>query len=467
MVNDLKLIKEGDEPVAKVIGPKPAEPGKVYRWSDFAFLQRFEGKDYLYNNFTKRIYRLDGENLEVNSEKRYSYEEIIGDDALKTLADDSFLVPQDKNESEVYVGYCKIARMMKMRDRGFSSFVVLPTTACNARCIYCYEQGIEYVTMNDETVAQTVEFIKKARDPKKKVNFIWFGGEPLVGERFIDRICAELSKADIPFSSIMISNGSLITESNLKKIKDDWKVHYIQITLDGVEEEYNRRKNYYFDYASAYWHVLSRIKLINESGIRLNIRVNVDEGNIDGVMEMMQDVKNFIVDPGLITFDLAPLFDLQSGDSCIPIWDKTFRISEEIMRMGFHINAHYKTKKAKYHHCMADTPYRSIVIAPDGKLYHCEHIGALECAGDIWNGVTNLEQQKSLNMVEPVSEKCQGCFSLPQCTTFSRCTQSKLDCRYVARKRMERAVVRQLRNIKNHSESLENAEDTDNETDDC
>lgn len=463
----MKLKKKGNGLVAKVIGSKPAEPGKIYRWSDFAFLQRFEGEDYLYNNFTKRIYLLEGEKLEVDRVKRYSYDEIIGNDALKTLVEDYFLVPQDKNESEVYVGYCKIARMMEMRDRGYKSFIVLPTTACNARCIYCYEQGIKYVTMDDETVLQTVEFIKKVRNPNKKIDFVWFGGEPLVGEKIIDRICAELREADIPFSAIMISNGSLITESNLKKIKDDWKVHYIQITLDGVEEEYNRRKNYYFDYKSAYWHVLSRIKMINESGIRLNIRVNVDEGNIDGVPEMLDDMKNFIVNPDLVSFDLVPLFDLQSAGSCMPVWEKTFKISEEIKRMGFNITLHYGMKEPRYHNCMADNPYKAIVIAPDGKLYHCEHIAALECAGDIWNGVTNLEQQKSLNMVEPVSEKCQGCFSLPQCTTFSRCTQSKLDCRYVARKRMERAVIKQIETIREYDESLENNEDTEDITDDC
>ena len=131
---------------------------------------------------------------------------LIGDDevadsaALTELVGSHFLVPEDKDEAETYVSFCYIARTLKLKQSGYTSFTILPTTACNARCIYCYEQGMQYVTMKEETVAQTIEFIKKVRSPKEKVNFLWFGGEPLVGERIIDKICAGMPEADADFA---------------------------------------------------------------------------------------------------------------------------------------------------------------------------------------------------------------------------------------------------------------------------
>ena len=95
---------------------------------------------------------------------------------------------------------------------------------------------MKYVTMNDDTVEQTIEFIKKSRNPKEPVRFSWFGGEPLVGEKIIDRICDGMREAGIEFDSNMVTNSALITEDTIKKMKNDWNLTTMQITLDGVEE---------------------------------------------------------------------------------------------------------------------------------------------------------------------------------------------------------------------------------------
>ena len=47
-------------------------------------------------------------------------------------------------------------------------------------------------------------------------------------------------------------------------------------------------------------------------------------------------------------------------------------------------------------------------------------------------------------VVEPAREQCKGCLFLPECTTFSRCANPKVDCRYAAQKRMERALDRMI-----------------------
>lgn len=440
----MKIMYKGDSLVKTIVGTKSAEPGTVYRFSDYAVSHLFNQDRYLYNNFTKMLVCLEDSDVTVNPKVRFSSDDVAADPDLQMLVKNRFLVAEDTNETEIYENFCRIARMLKEKKNGYQAFTILPTTACNARCVYCYEQGIEYVTMNDATVRQTIAFIKENRNPNAPVRLAWFGGEPLIGERFIDAVSASLRNDGIEFSARITTNGSLITKEIVEKMRTDWNITDIQITLDGIEEEYNRRKNYYFNYDSAYWHVLSRIKMVNEGGIRLNVRVNIDEGNVDGVPQMIEELKDFVPNRDLVHVDLVPLFDLQEGEGGFAIWDKSFKLAEWIAEQGFAASRHFSTSKAKYHFCMADSPYRAIVIAPDGKLYNCENIMALSSVGDVWNGITDAAYLDGLAVVEPAREQCKGCLFLPECTTFSRCANPKVDCRYAAQKRMERALDRMI-----------------------
>lgn len=465
----MKIIYKGDSLVQSILGSKQLAADTEYRPSSFVMCYEVDGKRYLYNNFTKKVWLLEDELFDLSEGARFSSETIENDSSLLQLVKDFFLVPVGKDETATYESFCKIARAMKMKKNGYSTFTILPTTACNARCVYCYEEGIKFVTMTEDTVNQVIAFIKKVRNPNEKLFFSWFGGEPLIGEKMIDKICAAMREADIPYHSRITTNGSLITEKNIKKMRDDWHLSRAQITLDGVEEEYNRRKNYYFNYDSAYWHVLSRIKLVNENEITLNIRVNVDAGNIDGVPQMVADLKNFLPHPELVSIDIAPLFDLQASESGLDIWDKSFRIAEWLQEQDFRMASHHTVSKTRYNYCMANSPFKAIVIAPDGKLYNCENIMSFNSVGDIWKGITNEDYMKSLQEVEPAREQCRGCFSLPECTTFSRCSHLRVDCKYAAKKRAERALTAMIRHLNKQQKQAEEPETEETEviSDNC
>lgn len=451
----MKKIIDGDSTVKSIMGAKKVKPDCVYRWSCFAVPYTHNDRQYIYNNFSKVCFEIEPDELDLRTEARFTSEQTAADKNLSALVSDLFLVPEGTDETATYEKYAAMCRAMHTDKKGYSSYTILPTTACNARCFYCFEEGMTFVTMSDEIVNQTIEFIKKTRNPEKPVKFTWFGGEPLAGEKIIDKICAAMREANIEFKSKMISNGSLITEKIIQKMKNDWNLGAVQITLDGVEEEYNRRKNYAFNYVSAYWHVLSRIKLINENGIRLHIRVNVDEGNIDGIPQMAEDLKNFIPNPELVSFGLTPLFDIHEVKDDLAVWQRSFEISEQLEAMGFKTSANYSIGKTKVFFCMADSPHRSVVIAPDGKLYPCEDISNIGSIGDIFEGVTNRELVNSLQKPEKAREQCRGCFSLPDCTTFSRCKNRSASCRYYTRKRLEKALAKRLDSMNDENDDKE------------
>lgn len=440
----MKLIFDGDSLVKTVTGAKKVRPDCVYRWSVYTVPFTHRGKHYLYNNFTKLCYLVEEGEFNEAPGARFASGEISGDKGLEALVEGQFLVAEDSDETAAYEGFASVARALQMKPRGYSVFTILPTTACNARCFYCFEEGMRFVTMNGETVAQTLEFIKSSRNPDAPVKLNWFGGEPLVGEKAIDKICEGLREAEIPFASSMVTNGSLITEKTVEKMLNDWNLKSVQITLDGGEDEYNRRKNYITKFDSAYYHVLSRIGMLNENGIRVNIRVNVDENNIGGIEDMAKEVIGFITRPELVRIHLYPLFDIHGFRDDLEIWKRCFEVEERLQELGYRIILAYSVQKTKIAYCMADSPNSSVVIDPDGRLYPCEDISSIGCLGDVINGVTNTSLKKSLLTPEKAAERCRGCFSLPNCTTFTKCQNRSPNCRFYSRKRLERALAHML-----------------------
>ena len=447
-VKNMKLTFAGDSLVRKLMGTQKVSPEKKYRWSDFAFPFNHEGKNYIFNNLNKRCYEIEENGITVDRDARFSCDEIAADKNLTVLLADAFLVPESKLEWKDYETLLRIMRITKDRvqTKGYKSFIILPTTTCNARCVYCFEQGTKYITMTEDIVDQTIRFILNNAAPNEKIKLTWFGGEPLIGEKTIDKITDAVRAAGIDFSSVIVTNGSLVTSEIADKMVNRWNVDHLQITLDGVEEEYNRRKNYYFNYESAYWHVLGRIKLINDKGIFLCIRVNIDEKNADGVKEMIDDIRPFISQPDRIVFDLVPLFDVQNREEGVVVWEKLFDLLYYIDTTEFSGAPHGNTRSLKLRHCMAEAPHKAVTIAPDGKLYNCENVDSFESIGTVFEGVTNAAAVKSFSNIEKTAEKCKGCLSLPVCTTFTQCKNPSLHCKFTKERYLEYALKKRLDN---------------------
>ena len=439
----MKQFLPGDPIIKTVLGEKKVLPDKSYRWSDFVLPFSHNGDDYIFNTFTKGCYCISDDSLIVDPDVRYSSDDVLNSEVLTALHDGMFLVPENKDEATAYENFFRIVRPLRanMTKKGYKSFTILPTTACNARCFYCFEQGIKYVTMTDEIVEQTIRFILDNHRDGESVRLNWFGGEPLIGEKIIDRITGALRDAGVEFKSRFVSNGSLVTSEIIKKMKENWNVSSVQITLDGVEEEYNRRKNYYFNYDSAYWHVLSNIRMLNENDILLNIRVNIDEQNMGGLEQMLSEIEQFMPYPEKLTVDMVPLFETREREDGIVVWDKVFEMCDYIKNNTvFMVSTHAAAKSLRLYHCMADAPYQSVTIAPDGKLYNCENIDSFPSHGDIFNGVTDRKMLDSFIAVEKVAEKCRGCVCLPDCTPFTRCKTPKIHCKYFVRVYIERGL---------------------------
>ena len=127
--------------------------------------------------------------------------------------------------------------IFKTNSNDGNAFRILTTTACNAKCPYCYEKGIKTETMTLDMADKVAKFIEQQSTTNAGITLEWFGGEPLVNPSVISVITRKLKNDGyIIKSAALTTNGILFTDELIEVAKTEWQLTNVQITLDGVNE---------------------------------------------------------------------------------------------------------------------------------------------------------------------------------------------------------------------------------------
>lgn len=206
------------------------------RIMDYVLKVEYDGDVLLYNTVTGQLIALDEEEIKVMEKKSIKYSPI-----LESLVNCHYLVSEDYDEHQMVLNLRLVLQKMNTvaKTKAITHYTILPTTACNARCYYCFERGTIPQTMSEQTANEVVEFIKN-HCGGNKVQIRWFGGEPTIATHRIDQICAGLKEAGIQFSSRITSNGYLLNKDLVPKAKRDWNLEFAMISVDGTEQRYNQ-----------------------------------------------------------------------------------------------------------------------------------------------------------------------------------------------------------------------------------
>ena len=409
----MKEICKPDAALAKLVLPKKAQSGFVYVPSQYALPFSHNGRQYVFNTFTKQL--IEGE-LPSSAHAGEGF-----DDWIEAM----YLVPEDKDECAFYESTARMLRLFGKK-KGVSGYTIMPTLGCNARCVYCYEEGVKQVKMTPEIVEQTVRYILKTRK-EEKIGLSWFGGEPLLCVDIIDHICDRLREEDVPFKSTMITNGSLLTPEIIEKMQTRWNLNFVQVSMDGAEQDYIDRKRYYGN-ADRYHAVMHSIGLLSEAGIRVAVRVNVDEGNWPGIPQFLDDMKRFVENKDNVSVYFSPLMNVRADENDLAMWEKVIPATDLVKEAGFRTYAYMGPGlKFRSNRCMADGG--SVVIAPDGSLYPCEHCPPESRFGDVFNGTTDEAAEREFRKPDGTREMCRTCTFLPECTSFANCPWVDAHCK--------------------------------------
>ncbi len=415
----MRLLNTPDSRIIKILGRSRVEPDREYRLSAYAYCSSLGERHLIKSTMTGGIFELSDEEWDAvdPSINPVISGYVVESAGLTDLVSGCVLVYYSDDDYSRY-RFAVTALKAMDRSRGVKTYTILPTTACNARCVYCYEQGMKVSTMSEATADKVLEFILNTKS-SEEITISWFGGEPLVASNIINRICTGLNEKGVLFNSKIVTNASLFTPELLDTAVNVWHLKRAQVSVDGAKSDYEARKLFCSPSAHNYEYLLMTIGLMLGAGLEVTLRCNFDQGNIEGMYSFWEDIARLYGESDNLRIYSSMLFQAQKDESCIDLQKRYLELRSKAAGNGMKF---LRSKPGKYkmktNFCMADSDGKCIVIGPDGNLYNCEHLpGNTSCARIFDEDIKLASDPRALLEAD---EKCRECPFLPECTPFLR-----------------------------------------------
>lgn len=396
---------------------------RAFKPSRYNVLFEDDGRHYAFNLWTHALMEIDPDLQELLSRNG---EELRPNDlaAASVPADFTagFLVESELDE----VDYLRNSHLSAKYDRSVSTLVVYPTLDCNFKCPYCFER-FKGETMDRRIVQRLKRYIANQAGTLRALNLRWSGGEPLLAldiiEDLSEAVLARSRAGDLLFRSSMATNGYLLTEDVVLRLKD-LCVESLQITLDGPPAMHDRRRSL-LNGEGTFDVVLSNLCLAAEH-LDVVLRVNVDLKNVEQFTELLTIVAARKPNLRNIRLSCMPVVSCRDTSACL--LDNAFcEVESDLIRIadrfGFAYSVHPnagRLMRCPLYHC------NSWVIDPRGRGYRCPY-----GIGDPDQAIGTLDEDGRMRLsdlpgyVETLSltpfdlQECRDCEILPLC--FGKC----------------------------------------------
>ena len=375
----------------------------------------------LYNVVTSEMVLLDADEERVFQSLPVAYRS-----EMDELIGGHYIVAEGFDENRSVRQLRALVKKLEPSKR-VNGFTILPTTECNARCYYCFESNHPRCTMTDQIVADTVAYIAD-KCKGKPIEIEWFGGEPLMGARFISQICAGLRGLGIQYKSSMISNAYLFDESLVQTAKDDWHLRMVQITLDGTEKVYNETKAYVLPKDNPYQRVLRNIDILLECGVSVSIRLNVTAKNTEDLSNLIDELAvRFGGKKGFGGYSHAVYenvgYDPLSYDGNTQEWvDRQVSALDAKLREKRLLGSMSRLPELRPVQCMADNDSGRLIY-PDGTIGKCENMSSRESIGDIYRDIFDEAMCAQFKASKQIPG-CIDCPLFPDCVNLAICPET-------------------------------------------
>lgn len=397
------------------------------------FVPTEDGKRLAFNAMSCGLAEMDEESYQV-------YEALAGGDGdgvdrqkhaelIENLKKGGFLIDPDLDELAAIRAAHYRARF---GNRGFG-LTIIPTLRCNFACDYCYEDSKIHSTpddrgglMSDEVCDNIVKLCEQRIEPKGTFGVTWYGGEPLLAPQIIEKLTKEFiricEEKEASYHAGIITNGYLLDEKNLELLKR-CKVTFAQVTIDGPREVHDKRRCLKSG-GGTYDRIMENLLRIPEdSGLRIAIRINVDKRNEQGVPTLLRQMRHIglhqrehvSINFGHITHyrhscqDIASTCMNSADFSQFMVW-----AYDGAVRDGFRLTTYPRPMITS---CGA-VGCNSALIEPEGDVHSCwntigekhKRSGKLDASG-----IHSTNQCVQWQAWSPFREACRVCNVLPLC----------------------------------------------------
>lgn len=367
---------------------------------------------FLYNTLTSSFIKVDSEYWE-------HIKTILSNDVTpdnKLLFEGGFLIDDDIDELQKYkyLYYSKSFNGLSLK------LYIAPTMKCNFGCRYCFEGENKKHGLMDKSIEENlIKFIKVQIKKYKRVNIVWFGGEPLMGYTRMLSISRHLKQENIEYSSSMITNGSLLTQNVIANL-DDLNLTFIQISMDGVAKDHDRRRTFKNGHPSFELIMNNLSNLLSQTEIPVVIQVTMDHDNPDAYDDIVEYAKtNYgkYLESKRLQIGLNYVQNRTGFDKTSTCYSDADILRHEISELKSSKNDDVVLPGISLPCMFRNDSY--FAIDPNGDILKCiEHLGCTDNKiGSVATGKMSLSKLAATTFAEDpfLDEECINCAVFPIC----------------------------------------------------
>lgn len=305
-------------------------------------------------------------------------------------------------------------------------FEIVTNTDCNLRCDYCFAKDKNKSVMNEETIYNTVQFIKSMVNPKEEFIFKIYGGESLLYYENVIKLVelAEKQFNGYKFRIPIITNGTIFS-SEICELVNNYSNITLSISVDGCEKIQDLHRKFHNGNSS--WNLVKENILKYKKSI-VNRKNHLYKLTLQYVMTQ-EVLENFdIVNEQLKSFELPYSELFMTDNGCNSINTKMFYSSIKY-QFEKNINGNeyrlksipksYKYNSKTREYCGAGKSYFCIV--PNGDIYPCSlayHNKLYKYKmGNVKLGIV-LNENNLLLRSRVASQKCNKCDNNDLCLGY-------------------------------------------------
>lgn len=282
--------------------------------------------------------------------------------------------------------------------------------------------------MQQDVQDAIVAFVEQVAPTIERLHVAWYGGEPLlrlgVIEQLSDRLIEICKLKRLNYDAMIVTNGHRLTGEVARSLHSR-RVMTAQVTLDG-EAHYHDERRHLLGGGGTFKRIIDNLKqVVNDSQLRVSVRVNIDHRNQVGVRTLLDD----LVTEGLAgrpNFRLyfAPVEAMTVG--CHSVEEACFskqdygQLEAELYRYAFDVGLTALPYPPRFHGTCAAVRPSGWVITPTGDLHKCwdtvtfsQH--AIGSIFDLEAAVKSDKAQRWLQWSPFNNATCQNCKLLPNC----------------------------------------------------
>lgn len=251
------------------------------KWSIYNVIRREKNQTYIFNTLTRATVVLDCDIYNENIDNIPKVE-------LNDLINMGIIVSEEADEYLLFLYWYN----MRVTQKKFFAITYIPTYNCNFECSYCIE-GTVNVTGKKLDIKRIFDYLEYRLKSEKYdvIDFVFYGGEPLLALNNIIQMAQFLRKKSIEYSKSLkmaiVTNGYLLNENNIKDLVESGILTY-QITIDGKRELHNKRRHLK-NGRETYDVIVNNINIMTAKYKNVNVvlNINYDESNSKDILDFL------------------------------------------------------------------------------------------------------------------------------------------------------------------------------------